>query len=106
MRNTDPKPYPNLRAHMRELGPRGQEDFAERCNTTVGYIRKFMSRGCELGVEKLTALVIQSKGAVPPDELCQTVDWKAFARIILPEPKKPATPAKPRVRKPVIKADE
>ncbi|WP_167760118.1 hypothetical protein [Paraburkholderia pallida] len=40
-----------LLAYLNSLSPDAQRDFARRCGTTIGYLRKAISAGQKLGLE-------------------------------------------------------
>lgn len=63
-----------LLTYLNGLSKQEQADFAQRCGTTVGYLRKACSKG-ELLREKVCALVeTHSAGAVKRTEL-RPEDW-------------------------------
>ena len=63
-----------LLIYLNGLSKQEQADFAQRCGTTVGYLRKACSKGEQLR-EKVCALVeMHSAGAVKRAEL-RPEDW-------------------------------
>jgi DNA-binding transcriptional regulator YdaS (Cro superfamily) len=67
-----------LRAYLNSLTTREQFFFAERCGTTVGYLRKRLSLGGNFGPEIVMAIERESKGAVLCDDLRPDIDWSHF----------------------------
>lgn len=64
-----------LRTYLNSLSVPQQADFAKRCETTVGYLRKAISQGQRIG-EKTTILIErESGGVVTCEELRPDVDW-------------------------------
>lgn len=71
--------YPKLREYLRSLKTaEAQEAFARRCNTSLGYLRKAMSKGARMDVKLVESLVEESNFFVPPDELRDDVNWSVF----------------------------
>jgi hypothetical protein len=71
--------YPQLRAFLRSLGtPDKQEDFARRCETSVSYLRKAMSKGAKMDVKLVERIVVNSGFTVSPEELRGDVEWSVF----------------------------
>lgn len=58
-----------LKKYMAGLSPREKADFAERCGTTLPYLRKVMSTNSAIGPEISTQLEIHSGGVVSRKEL-------------------------------------
>jgi len=76
-----------LRTYLNGLSPSAQADFASRCNTSVGYLRKAMSAGQRIGESIVIAIERESAGAVRCEDLRPDVDW-AYLRGT--EPQSPA----------------
>lgn len=53
-----------LRSYLKTLSPREQADFARRAGTTIGYLRKALSKGQRFGGALVRQLHIQSGGYV------------------------------------------
>lgn len=66
-----------LRLYLNSLEPEAQADFAARCGTTVGYLRKAISKEQLLGPALCVSIERESKGKVTRPELRNT-DWKAI----------------------------
>lgn len=64
-----------LRAYLNSLPTADREIFAERCGTTVGYLRKAASVGQKISEGLCIRVGIESHGAVKPDDLRPDVDW-------------------------------
>lgn len=64
-----------LRDHLNSLSPREQAEFAERCNTSLGYLRKAISIDQRLGADLVIAIERESGGKVRCEELRDDVDW-------------------------------
>lgn len=64
-----------LRTYLKSLEPPAQKDYAERCGTTIGYLRKVLSTGQDIGESIAIALERESDGAVRCEELRPDVDW-------------------------------
>lgn len=52
-----------------------RSDFARRCGTTLGYLRKAMSVKQQLSEGLVIAIDRESGGAVPVEKLRPDVDW-------------------------------
>lgn len=65
----------SLRAYLKGRPLEEQEAFADRCGTTIGYLRKVLSTGGQLGESIVIAIDRESDGAVPCEELRPDVDW-------------------------------
>lgn len=81
--------FPKLRAHLRTLDVREQVEFAKNCGTTLGYLRKFLSRGGRMDVSTVSRLVANSHGKIPADELRADVNWSVFEKRRRPKPARP-----------------
>lgn len=64
-----------LISYLNSLGTDEQRDFADRCGTSVGYIRKACSVGQKLGESLCINFERESKGAVRCEQLRTDVDW-------------------------------
>jgi DNA-binding transcriptional regulator YdaS (Cro superfamily) len=64
-----------LRAFLKGKPLEDQEDFAARCKTTIGYLRKAMSAKDRLGADLVLRLERESDGAVRCEKLRPDVDW-------------------------------
>ncbi|KMK23120.1 antirepressor protein Cro [Pluralibacter gergoviae] len=53
-----------LKKYMADLSPEQKRVFAERCGTTINYLRKVMSTGSVIGPEICVQIEIHSAGAV------------------------------------------
>lgn len=79
-----------LRAFLNGLTRLQQDTFAQRCGTTVGYLRKVLSTGQAIGAELCINIERESLGAVPCESMRPDVDW-AVLRNSQPNP--PPAPA-------------
>lgn len=68
-----------LRAYLNRQSPQDQTAFAERCGTSVGYLRKALSIRQLLGEGLCIAIERESGGAVRCEDLRDDTDW-AFLR--------------------------
>ena len=64
-----------LRAYLNSLPTDEQTAFATRCGTSVGYLRKAISKGQKLGESTVIAIDRESGGEVPCECLRPDVDW-------------------------------
>lgn len=64
-----------LTDYLNGLPPDMQADYARRCGTTVGYLRKAASIGQRLGENLCIALDRESDGVVRCEKLRPDVDW-------------------------------
>lgn len=81
-----------LLTHLNSLPVAAQAAFAQRCGTTVGYLRKAASVGQRLKAEVCINIERESGGVVTCEELRPDIDW-AFLRgtaSVESEPKHPA----------------
>jgi DNA-binding transcriptional regulator YdaS (Cro superfamily) len=74
-----------LRAFLKGKPLQDQEDFADRCGTTIGYLRKAMSVKDRLGADLVLLLERESGGFVRCERLRPDVDW-AYLRNSDPAP--------------------
>jgi len=58
------------------LSPSEQESFAERCDTSVSYLRKAISKKHNLGMALVICIERESSGAVRGEDLLPDLDWK------------------------------
>ncbi|RYD94407.1 MAG: Cro/Cl family transcriptional regulator [Sphingobacteriales bacterium] len=68
-----------LRAYLNSMPPDEQGAFARRCGTSIGYLRKAISKGQLLGEGLCINLERESSRAVRCEDLRVDVDW-AFIR--------------------------
>ena len=68
-----------LRLYLNSLTPTDQAAFAQRCGTTVGYLRKAISMSAMLGEGLCIAVERESGGAIRCEDLRTDTDW-AFLR--------------------------
>lgn len=68
-----------LNAHT----PLEQSDFAVRCGTTLGYLRKAVyTPNAKLGIDLCLAIAAESGGAVRPQALRPDLDWLKFYQTL------------------------
>lgn len=65
-----------LRTYLNGLSTDEQTKFAERCETSVGYLRKAISIGQKLSEKLVISIERESEGAVRCEELRPDVDWQ------------------------------
>lgn len=58
-----------LRNYINSLSTEEQVDFAGRCNTSLGYLRKAICTGQRLGDQLALDVERESKGAIPLDSI-------------------------------------
>lgn len=78
-----------ITAYLSSLPPDQRESFAQRCGTTVGYLRKAVSVGQRIGESLAIAIERESGRAVTVEQLRPDVDW-AYIRGTNSEQKQPA----------------
>jgi hypothetical protein len=84
-----------LRVHLNSLPPSEQATFADRCGTTIGYLRKALSTGAILRPELMVAIERESDGIVHRWSM-RPNDWhKVWPELVTAEgaPPVPAAPA-------------
>jgi len=64
-----------LQAYIKGLPHSAQADFARRCGTTIGYLRKCISTGQKIGERICINLERESARAVTVEDLRDDVDW-------------------------------
>lgn len=64
-----------ITAYLATLPPDQREAFARRCGTTVGYLRKAVSIGQQLGEKLCIALERESGRTLTCEALRPDVDW-------------------------------
>lgn len=65
----------DLRTYLKTLSPPQQTEFAKRCGTTIGYLRKWLCVGTHIGPSTAIAIERESGGLVRCEELAPNVDW-------------------------------
>ena len=65
----------NLRALLNSLSTQDKKCFAERCGTSIGYLRKALSVKQNFGESLCINIERESSGAVTCEELRPDVDW-------------------------------
>ena len=76
----------SLLEFLNALDMQSREDFASRCGTTLGYLRKAISTNQQLGEGLCINIDRESKGKVTFDELYPGADW-AYVRSTKPRRK-------------------
>jgi len=66
-----------LRFYLNSLSPDEQKDFAAQCGTTIGYLRKALSKNHELGAALCVLIEKASSGAVTRKHL-HPGDWTSI----------------------------
>lgn len=64
-----------LLTYLNSLTPDKRDEFAAKCETTVGYLRKAISIRQRLGEKLCIAIERESGGAVRCEDLRTDVDW-------------------------------
>jgi DNA-binding transcriptional regulator YdaS (Cro superfamily) len=64
-----------LRKYLNDLTPEAQENFAIRCGTSIGYLRKAISAEQKIGEKIAIAMERESAGAVRVEAIRPDVDW-------------------------------
>jgi DNA-binding transcriptional regulator YdaS (Cro superfamily) len=77
-----------LRTYLNSLNAREKHDFAYRCKTTLGYLRKAISKGQQLGGRLCVNIERESDGAVLCEDLRPDVKWWVLRGT---SPAKPST---------------
>ncbi len=76
-----------LRAYLNSLSVAEQTEFAIRCGTTIGYLRKALAvKGARIGESLCIAIERESDGTVRCEDLRPDVDW-AYLRGTAPAEK-------------------
>lgn len=65
-----------LKKYLNGMPPEAQNDFATRCKTSVGYLRKAISTGQRIGESLAINIERETKGAVTCEDLRPDVDWQ------------------------------
>lgn len=65
----------SLQSYLNDLQVTDQVAFASRCGTTVGYLRKAISKGQQLGEKLVINMERESGGRLRCEELRPDVDW-------------------------------
>lgn len=65
-----------LRNYLNSLDRKSQESYARRCGTTIGYLRKAISKGSKFDGALAKSLANESKGAVKKSDLRPDI-WPA-----------------------------
>ena len=69
-----------LLSYVNSLSPADQTRFAKRCGTTIGYIRKAISKGQKFRSALCINIERESGGYVACEDLDPDADW-AFIRM-------------------------
>lgn len=64
-----------LREYLNSLSTVDQKDFADRCGTSIGYLRKALSAEQRIGEAIVIALERESAGKIRCEQLRPDVDW-------------------------------
>lgn len=64
-----------LRTYLNSLSTPQQEAFAARCETSIGYLRKAISKRHRVDVVLCIALERESRGAVRCEDMRPEADW-------------------------------
>lgn len=71
-----------LRSYINSLSVDEREDFARRCNTTIGYLRKVCSTKVPIGEGLCLRLSIESGFVLLPEHMLPDVDWDRLRRAL------------------------
>lgn len=66
-----------LRLYLNSLSPDEQKEFAAQCGTTIGYLRKALSKNHELGAALCVLIEKASSGVVTRKHLHPS-DWNSI----------------------------
>jgi len=80
-----------LRQHLNSLPPSEQTAFADRCGTTIGYLRKALSTGAVLRPELMVAIEAESGRQVRRWAMRPT-DWHRVWPELIGTPGAPDVP--------------
>jgi DNA-binding transcriptional regulator YdaS (Cro superfamily) len=83
-----------LKAYLSGLEPAHRAAFAERCETTIGYLRKCISTGQKIGERICINLERESGRAVQVEDLRDDVDWAYIRASAARTEAPPARPAR------------
>lgn len=64
-----------LRTYLNSMTPAAQEDFARRCGTSIGYLRKAISVGSQFDVQLCINIDVESGRHVSCEDLRPEVTW-------------------------------
>lgn len=64
-----------LRAYLNCLPSEKQKAFADRCGTTIGYLRKAISKGQSFDADLCIAIERESERAVLCEDIRPDADW-------------------------------
>ncbi|CAL8476436.1 transcriptional regulator [Caballeronia sp. S22] len=64
-----------LRTYLNSKTPEKQDEFARRCGTTLGYLRKAISAEQQFDVQLCINIEVESGGAVRCEDLRPRVTW-------------------------------
>lgn len=65
-----------LRTFLNSMTPAAQDDFARRCGTTIGYLRKAISINSKFDVQRCINIDTESGGRVRCEDLRPEVTWE------------------------------
>lgn len=65
-----------LQDYLNGMAPPSQIEFATRCGTTIGYLRKAISTRQRLSEGLCLRIRAESAGVVQPADLLPDVDWQ------------------------------
>ncbi len=71
-----------LREYLASIPSDRRERYAGACGTTVGYLRKYLSKRTKLDISLVAKLVAHSHGRVTFDALREDVDWDQVRKNI------------------------
>tara|TARA_B100000214_G_scaffold374742_1_gene358456 strand:+ start:1665 stop:1907 length:243 start_codon:yes stop_codon:yes gene_type:complete len=74
----------SLRLYLNSMSRADQEEFAAKCKTSLGYLRKALSTRQKLGIELTSRLHKHSGGAVRATDIRPDVDWREFRSVVDP----------------------
>lgn len=83
----------HLLTYLNKRSRAEQEEFARRCGTSVGYLRKAASIGQQLGEGLCINIDRESSGEVPCEALRPDVDWGYLRGRASAKRRKPASQA-------------
>ena len=72
------------RTYLNSLPVVEQQLFAERCGTSIGYLRKAISAGQKLGADLAVNIERESGGAVRVESVRADIDWSFIRNTSIP----------------------
>jgi DNA-binding transcriptional regulator YdaS (Cro superfamily) len=74
-----------LLAYINGLSPAERDDFAQRCNTSIAYLRKACCTKTPVSETLCLRLSVESGFELTPEQLRPGVDWDQLRRALQPK---------------------